>query len=95
MNETGGKQAEPTCPQCGLAASEWSGQGYAREGQIYCCQGCAEGTGCICKTRKECKSDRKLDLGGESNDTPAGTAGQTADKQPRSQKQETDEQTRI
>jgi hypothetical protein len=58
---------EVKCPQCGLSVNEWSGQGFAKEGRIYCCQGCAEGTGCICKSRKESKSDRELNLSEESS----------------------------
>lgn len=38
----------PACPGCGMPKNEWPGEGYAHEGQIYCCQGCAEGTGCTC-----------------------------------------------
>ena len=43
--------AEEICPACGMTKSEWkgnNGQGYTREGQIFCCAGCAEGTGCTC-----------------------------------------------
>jgi hypothetical protein len=38
----------PTCPGCGMAKNDWPGEGYTHEGQSYCCQGCAEGTGCTC-----------------------------------------------
>jgi hypothetical protein len=41
-----------TCPNCGMAREDWqgnSGQGYEYNGQMYCCQGCAEGTGCTCQ----------------------------------------------
>ena len=38
----------PACPKCGMVKNDWPGEGYAQEGQIYCCQGCAEGTGCTC-----------------------------------------------
>ena len=27
----------------------WPGEGYTHEGQTWCCQGCAEGTGCTCR----------------------------------------------
>lgn len=40
------------CPMCGMARDEWrgnGGQGYELGGLIYCCQGCAEGTGCTCQ----------------------------------------------
>ena len=40
----------PACPGCGMKKNEWPGEGYTHEGQTYCCQGCAEGTGCTCVT---------------------------------------------
>lgn len=39
------------CPNCGMAREEWQGnegRGYEADGVTYCCQGCAEGTGCTC-----------------------------------------------
>src|SRR5437667_8272288 len=38
----------PACPGCGMIKSDWPGEGYTHEGESYCCQGCAEGTGCQC-----------------------------------------------
>src|SRR5438045_5113875 len=38
----------PACPGCRMAKNEWPGEGYTHDGETYCCQGCAEGTGCIC-----------------------------------------------
>ena len=38
----------PACPKCGMIKNDWPGEGYTHEGQIFCCQGCAEGTGCTC-----------------------------------------------
>jgi hypothetical protein len=38
----------PPCPGCAMAKNEWPGEGYTHDGQTYCCQGCAEGTGCTC-----------------------------------------------
>ncbi len=38
----------PACPGCAMIKNEWPGEGYSHEGEIYCCQGCAEGTGCVC-----------------------------------------------
>ena len=38
----------PACPGCRMVKNEWPGEGYAHDGETYCCQGCAEGTGCIC-----------------------------------------------
>ena len=43
---------EATCPNCGMLKSEWRGnrgEGYHLEGVTYCCEGCAEGTGCSCR----------------------------------------------
>lgn len=43
---------QPTCPACGMQQSEWlgtDGEGYLSGGQRYCCQGCAQGTGCVCR----------------------------------------------
>ncbi len=45
--------APRTCPTCGMLQTEWlatGGQGYARDGQTFCCRGCAEGSGCTCRT---------------------------------------------
>src|SRR5438067_12832504 len=39
---------QPTCPGCRMIKNEWPGEGYTHDGETYCCQGCAEGTGCIC-----------------------------------------------
>lgn len=33
-----------------MPKNDWPGEGYTHEGETYCCQGCAEGTGCTCKT---------------------------------------------
>jgi hypothetical protein len=38
----------PACPACAMIKNEWPGEGYTHEGETYCCQGCAEGTGCTC-----------------------------------------------
>jgi len=41
-----------TCPNCGMSKSMWTenkGQGYTKDGETYCCRGCAEGTGCTCR----------------------------------------------
>jgi hypothetical protein len=38
----------PKCPGCARIKNEWPGEGYTHEGETYCCQGCAEGTGCTC-----------------------------------------------
>src|SRR5947207_8655173 len=38
----------PTCPGCGMVKNRWPGEGYTHDAQTYCCQSCAEGTGCTC-----------------------------------------------
>src|SRR5947207_9104235 len=38
----------PACPGCGMVKNHWPGEGYTHDGETYCCQGCAEGTGCMC-----------------------------------------------
>jgi hypothetical protein len=40
-----------TCPGCGMDRSEWKGnmgQGVPKDGETYCCQGCADGVDCTC-----------------------------------------------
>ena len=40
---------DQTCPTCGMDQKDWSrSKGYQQGGESYCCQGCAEGTGCTC-----------------------------------------------
>jgi hypothetical protein len=44
--------AEQMCPYCGLPKELWQGNegdGYDKDDMTFCCQGCAEGTGCTCK----------------------------------------------
>jgi len=39
------------CPLCGMEKAQWSaeaGQGYERDREFYCCEGCAERSGCTC-----------------------------------------------
>ena len=43
---------ERTCPRCGMEQRLWqgnNGQGVTKEGQLYCCTGCANNTGCTCR----------------------------------------------
>ncbi len=37
-----------TCPACGMKLTKGMADGFIRDSQTYCCQGCAEGTGCTC-----------------------------------------------
>ncbi len=42
---------EQTCPRCGMAQGTGKGgggRGVDKGGTIYCCDGCAENTGCTC-----------------------------------------------
>ncbi len=40
---------EEVCPTCGVPRSEWLTEGVSKAGTKYCCEGCAQGTGCICQ----------------------------------------------
>jgi hypothetical protein len=45
--------AEATCPGCGMGKHLWTGnggEGVDKDGQTYCCQGCADQgmAGCTC-----------------------------------------------
>lgn len=62
----------PTCPGCGMNKNEWPGEGYAHEGESYCCQGCAEGTGCTCRSVSEPGFSRE----GQVRTRPAGRPGE-------------------
>jgi len=45
--------AQRQCPNCGMQQSEWLAserEGYRADDTLYCCQGCATGTGCTCRT---------------------------------------------
>jgi hypothetical protein len=40
---------EQTCANCGMKQDEWrTPQGYKMDGETFCCEGCATGTGCTC-----------------------------------------------
>jgi hypothetical protein len=42
---------EEVCIGCGMHKSSWKGNnrgGYAKDGERYCCQDCAEGIECTC-----------------------------------------------
>lgn len=38
-----------TCPGCGMERADWPDKGHEREGFRFCCQGCAENSGCTCE----------------------------------------------
>lgn len=43
--------AGQTCPNCSMDQGVWKGNdgnGVVKDGTTYCCQPCADGSGCIC-----------------------------------------------
>jgi hypothetical protein len=41
-----------TCADCGMVKADWkgnNGQGVEKDGRMYCCDGCANETGCTCR----------------------------------------------
>jgi hypothetical protein len=43
--------SERICSRCAMTKEEWSGnhgRGVIEAGEVYCCQGCADDTGCTC-----------------------------------------------
>jgi hypothetical protein len=36
------------CPECGMNLTKTPNGGIVKNGDTYCCQGCADGTGCTC-----------------------------------------------
>lgn len=48
-----------SCARCGADEDEWSEPlGYQRDGEVYCCQGCAGGTGCECSPAHKAEEER-------------------------------------
>jgi hypothetical protein len=44
-------EMEDICVGCGMEKSEWKGnegKGYMKDGQMFCCEDCAEGIECTC-----------------------------------------------
>ena len=39
---------EVHCPSCGMNRDDWPEEGFKKDGELYCCRGCADGTGCTC-----------------------------------------------
>ena len=39
---------EQSCPECWIPRRDWKSRGVERDGETFCCRGCAEGTGCTC-----------------------------------------------
>lgn len=47
---------EQVCLNCGMLESDWKGdqgRGFWVGSKPYCCEGCAENTGCICADEDE------------------------------------------
>lgn len=42
-------QVNLSCPTCGMSLTDPVTNGFVDAGETYCCQGCAEGTGCTCR----------------------------------------------
>lgn len=61
---------QPTCPGCGTLKNSWPGEGYTHENETYCCQGCAEGTGCTCLAVAESGFSRDGQKGTRANPRP-------------------------
>ncbi len=47
IQKNGGKGAGLSCPKCGSAIPRAS-EAFEKEGEKYCCVGCAEDKGCSC-----------------------------------------------
>lgn len=44
--------AQDTCCQCGMERPNWSAKtGYEKEGATFCCERCADETGCQCEEK--------------------------------------------
>ena len=66
-NETKGESLDDeemdmvSCPTCGRVLDDWPNpQGFKKADEVYCCQGCAEGTGCICDEEPEASTQIPL-----------------------------------
>jgi hypothetical protein len=53
------------CPNCGMNLQKAPNAGFAKYGDTYCCQGCADGTGCTCNASREVRKsfNRPGDIG--------------------------------
>jgi hypothetical protein len=48
QNTQSAKPETISCSNCGMAEADWPDEGYSVGSRKYCCQGCAEDTGCTC-----------------------------------------------
>jgi hypothetical protein len=49
--KTQSKKSGQYCSECGMPSSEWDGKGVEKNGEVFCCVGCAEETGCTCEPK--------------------------------------------
>lgn len=80
------------CPTCGMDLTNPATRGYTWDGDTYCCEGCANGTGCTCerpslKTRNSRKigaiEQREMGMSGVEYQTPpSGPKLKTASRYP-------------
>lgn len=53
-----------------MVKNDWPGEGYTSGGETYCCQGCAEGTGCTCQEARSRGFSREGQIVTRSEDRP-------------------------
>lgn len=51
------------CPTCGMNLSAKITGGFTRDGETFCCQGCADGTGCTCSIPASITRNRRRRTG--------------------------------
>jgi hypothetical protein len=58
------------CPECGMDLRKAPNGGFAKYGDTYCCQGCADGTGCTCLAGTKVKKSfiRPGDIGARNRE---------------------------
>jgi hypothetical protein len=52
---------ERRCPNCLVSREDWPDDadgGYLKDGAVFCCRGCGEGTGCTCKFELDARVPR-------------------------------------
>ena len=53
---------ERFCLTCGSSSSEWLNGGVVISGKTYCCQGCANGAGCVCRSQEDSPKSKEIAL---------------------------------
>lgn len=83
-----------SCPFCGMSRDEWPNpEGVKRDGNVYCCEGCASGRGCTCGAvgeeqafgtaqakSRQTSGESRTSGGGMTSDTQSPGRGQSADR---------------